>query len=198
MKELKFPLEFVFRVSTLSNDFRAMDADGRMIAYVKSKLFKFKEDVQIFNNQDKTEELYKIKANQWLDWSAAYGFKRADGSPLGKIARKGWRSLWKAEYDIIDQLDQQQYKIKEDNGWIKVIDSLIGEIPIVGFFTGYFFNPSYSVINQENNSVVKIKKQPSFFGRKFTVEKLVDIDKDDQERILLALMMMILLERRRG
>ncbi len=198
MKELKFPLEFVFRISTLSNDFRAMDANGRMVAYVRSKLFKFKEDVQIFDNQDKTNELYRIKANKWLDWSAAYGFKRADGSPLGRIARKGWRSLWKAEYDLIDQNDQQQYKIQEDNGWVKVLDSLLGEIPILGFFTGYLFNPSYSVLNLDGKAVVSIKKQPSFFGRKFIVEKLVDIDIDDQERIMLGLMMMILLERRRG
>jgi hypothetical protein len=64
--------------------------------------------------------------------------------------------------------------------------------------TGYFFNPSYAVTNLNGRKVVRIKKLPSFFGRKFEISKLEDIDKDDDERVILGLMMMILLERRRG
>ena len=114
------------------------------------------------------------------------------------MARKGWRSLWKAEYELIDQHEQPQYRIQEENGWVKVIDSLLGEIPILGMFTGYIFNPSYAVTNSDQEVIVRLKKLPSFFGREFTVEKLSEIDRDDQERIMLGLMMMILLERRRG
>lgn len=198
MKNIKFPVKLVFRISTLSNDYRVLDADGRVIAYVRQKMFKFKEDIQIFTDTDKSKLLYTIKADKWIDWSAAYAFKRADGSELGKIARKGWRSLWKAEYDLIDQFEAPQYKVKENNGWVKVFDSLLGEIPILGMLTGYLFNPSYNVLNNDNQPIVTIKKDPSFFGRKFTIEKRTDLDEDDQERIILGLMMMILLERRRG
>lgn len=198
MKSIQFPLKFVFRISTLSNDFRMLDANERVIGYVRSKLFKFKEDIQVFSDESKTELLYTIKANKWIDWSAAYNFKKADGSELGKVARKGMRSLWKAEYDLIDQNEQPQYKIQEANGMIKVFDAILGELPIIGIFTGYFFNPSYNVTDSSGRVVIKLKKDASFFGRKFSVEKLEDIDQDDQERILLGLMMMILLERRRG
>lgn len=198
MKSIQFPLKFVFRISTLSNDFRMLDANERVIGYVRSKLFKFKEDIQVFSDESKTELLYTIKANKWIDWSAAYNFKKADGSELGKVARKGMRSLWKAEYDLIDQNEQPQYKIQEANGMIKVFDAILGELPIIGIFTGYFFNPSYNVTDSSGRVVIKLKKDASFFGRKFSVEKLQDIDQDDQERILLGLMMMILLERRRG
>ena len=75
---------------------------------------------------------------------------------------------------------------------------MIGEIPVLGAFTGYLFNPTYNVTNKAGQIVVKLKKMPSFFGKEFELEKVADIDEDDKERVMLGLMMMILLERRRG
>jgi hypothetical protein len=46
--------------------------------------------------------------------------------------------------------------------------------------------------------VVNLKKKPSFFGKEFEIEKYLDIQADDEERVMLGLMMMILLERDRG
>ena len=74
----------------------------------------------------------------------------------------------------------------------------MGQVPVLGALTGYFFNPSYSVLDLNNKSIVRLKKEASFFGRKFKITKLDDIDADDEERIILGLMMMILLERRKG
>jgi hypothetical protein len=198
MKDLQFPINLTFNIGTLSNDFSATDANGHTIAYVKQKLFKLKEDISVYSNDSKTELLYKIKADRWIDWSAAYSITYADGTELGKVARKGWRSLWKAKYLLVDQHQKEQFTIEEENGWVKVWDSLLGEIPILGMLTGYFFNPSYAVTNLNGRKIVRIKKLPSFFGRKFEISKLEDIDNDDDERVILGLMMMILLERRRG
>lgn len=198
MKNLQFPLDFRFKISTLSNDFVATDATGHTVAYVRQKMFKFKEAVNVYADESKRELLYSIKANKWLDWSAAYGFTDASGAQLGKVARKGWKSLWKAQYLVIDQNNEQQYKIEEESAFTRFADGLLGEIPVLGFFTGYVFNPVYNVTDMQGNVVVKLKKNPSFFGRKFVVEKIKDVEQDDKERIMLSLMMMILLERNRG
>lgn len=99
---------------------------------------------------------------------------------------------------MIDQNSKLQYHVREDNAWVKVFDSLLGQLPVVGALTGYFFNPSYSVLDLNNKPVVQLKKEPSFFGRKFELSKLNEIDADDEERIILGLMMMVLLERRKG
>lgn len=198
MKNLLFPLELSFKIGTLANDFVAKDANGAMVAYVRQKMFKLKEDIEIFSDESKTRQLYRIKADQWLDWSAAYSFTNALNQPLGKIARKGWASLWKAHYDVIDQNEKLQYHIREENAWVKVIDGLIGDIPVLSFFTGYLFNPSYIVTDTQDNLIARLKKEPSFWGRKFSIHQLGDIDADDDDRIMLSLMMMILLERRRG
>ncbi len=198
MKNLKFPIKFVFKISSLANDFTAKDADGNTVAYVRQKMFKLKEDISIYADETKSQVNFQIKADKWIDFSAAYSFTNNEGVELGKIARKGWASLWKAEYELIDQNQQLQYHIREENGWVKVMDSLMGEIPILNFFTGYIFNPAYKVTNLNGETIARLKKEPSFWGRKFDVIKLKDFDKDDDERIILGLMMMILLERRRG
>ena len=198
MQNLQFPINFVFKVTTLANDFTATDAGGNVVAYVRQKMFKLKEDISIYTDESRTREIYRIKADRWLDFSAAYSFHDANGSEFGKIARKGWRSIWKAEYELIDQFSTVQYRIKEENGWVKVIDSLLGEIPILGIFTGYIFNPSYLVTNDKGQPIVRLKKEPSFFGRRFVIDKIGSMDNDDDDRIMLGLMMMILLERRRG
>jgi len=198
MKEIKFPIKLVFNISTLANDFTAKDINGKTIAYVKQKLFKLKEAITVYDNENKTNVNYKINADKWIDFSAAYSISDSKGNEIGKIARKGWASLWKAEYELIDQHKQIQYHIREENGWVKVFDSLLGEIPILGMLTGYFFNPTYKVTNLKNEIVIRLKKESSFFGRKFEIIKLLDFDNDDDERIILGLMMMILLERRRG
>ncbi|WP_299226379.1 hypothetical protein [uncultured Psychroserpens sp.] len=198
MKHLQFPISFTFHVTTLSNDFTAKDNSGKTVAYVKQKMFKLKEDISIYQDETKHNLTHKINADKWIDFSAAYSMKDASGKELGKIARKGWASIWKAHYEIIDQHQKLQYHIREDNAWVKVLDSVLGQLPIIGGFTGYLFNPSYTVTDLKGQAVCQLKKEASFFGRKFKLSKLKPIDNDDDERIILSFMMMVLLERRRG
>ncbi|QJP35788.1 hypothetical protein F0365_15955 [Nonlabens sp. Ci31] len=198
MNNLQYPITFSFKITTLSNDFTAKNASGQTIAYVKQKMFKLKEAITVYSDESKTQILFTIAANKWLDFSAAYAMFDKNNTEIGKIARKGWRSMWKAEYDIVDKNNQPQYKVQEANAWVRVADSLIGGIPVIGVFTGYLFNPTYHVTNKAGQIVVKLKKMPSFFGKEFELTKVADIDEDDKERVMLGLMMMILLERRRG
>lgn len=198
MQDIKFPVNFKFNITSLSNDFTATDASGKTIAYVRQKMLKLKEDIQIFSDPTKSRVIYNIKADRWLDFSAAYAFFDEDGKEFGKIARKGWRSLWKSEYEIIDESQKVQYTIREENGWVKVMDSLIGQIPIISMFTGYLFNPTYMMTNTNAQEMIRLKKLPSFFGRNFELTKLSELDADDDDRVMLGFMMMLLLERRRG
>ena len=108
------------------------------------------------------------------------------------------KSIWKAHYEIFDEDGAQEYSIGELNPWAKVMDSVLGEIPIVNFFTGYLANPKYGLKSPEGKLVARLSKEPSFFGRRFNLEKIEELEEGDSERMLLALMMMMLLERRRG
>lgn len=198
MNQLTFPLQLTFKISTLSNDFVAQDANGSTIAFVRQKMLRLIEEVQVFNNESRTELNYTIRANKWLDFTATYTFTNRAGYETGRLVRKGWSSLWKAHYEIYDEKSQQDLLIREENPWAKVFDSMLGEVPILGFFSGYLFHPSYIVTRPNGTEVVRLTKIPSFFGRKFTIDKLDKFETGEEERVLLGLMMLILLERRRG
>lgn len=198
LTKLEFPISFHFRIGTFANDFIAKDASGRTIAYVRQKMFKLKEAIMIYSDESKTELLYQIKADRWIDFNANYAFSDSKGAMIGSVGRKGMKSIWKASYQIFDSGKNLDFNIREENPWAKVFDSLLSEVPLVGLFTGYLFHPRYAVTNAQGAAIACLSKESSFFGRKFRVDKLADIDSRDGERILLGLMMMILLERRRG
>lgn len=199
LQNLNYPLDFKFKISTISSDFNITDRLGNDVAYVRQKLFKLKEDVVVFNNPTKTQELFRIRADRWLDFNASYGISDPAGNQsYGRLTRKGMRSIWKAHYDILDNGGHAKFSISEDNAWVKVLDGLISEIPVVGMFTGYFLNPTYSVKDISGREFFKLKKIPSLVGRRFTLDRLVDIDDSDESLVILSLLMMVLLERSRG
>lgn len=199
LKNLNYPLDFKFKITTLSSDFNITDRNGNYVAYVRQKMFKLKEDVIVFNDETKSQELFRIKANQWIDFNASYAITDLQsGKIFGNLSRRGMRSLWKSQYDIADKTSATKYQINEDNGWIKVLDGIIGEIPVVGMLTGYFLNPSYTVKDNAGKEYFKLKKMPSLFGRKFQLDRIIDINDEDESLVVLSFLMMVLLERERG
>jgi hypothetical protein len=197
-RDFKFPIMFEFKIGTLANDFTAKDANGNTIAYVKQKMFKLKEAISVFSDESKTDVLYTIAADRVIDFNASYAFKNKSGVELGKVGRKGRKSLLKAHYDIFDKSNQQDYIITEENPWAKVGDALLGEVPVLGMFTGYLCNPKYIVKDSNEQIIARLTKEASFFGRRFKLEEVGKLKAGDDERIMLSLMMMSLLERRRG
>jgi len=197
-KNFNYPITFEFKISTLANDFTAKDASGNTIAYVKQKMFKLKEAINVFSDESKLETLYTIAADRIIDFNACYAFKNTNGIELGKVGRKGRKSLLKAHYEIFDKSNNLDYTISEENPWAKVGDAVLGEIPLLGMFTGYLFNPKYIVKDTNDQIIARLSKEPSFFGRRFKLEEVGRFKDEDGERIMLSLMMMSLLERRRG
>lgn len=193
-----YPLQLQFNIATFHNDFTATDAIGNVRAYAKQKMFKFKEHVQIFSDTQQTELKYEIRADKWLDFNTSYTFTDASGKNLGRVVRKGWKSLWKAKYLLFDEQDNQDLEINEQNAWVKVLDGIFSEIPVLGMFTGYVFNPSYTIKRPDGTVVSILKKESSFFGRRFSISSEAMFEKGEEDRVLLGSMMMLLLERRRG
>lgn len=195
---MNYPLNFVFKKLALTNQIYIREANGNLLGYVKQKMFKLKEDINIFADEAQTQLRFNIKADRIIDFAAKYNFTDAGGRNLGAIKRQGMRSIWRANYEILNANDNQILRIHEENGWIKVIDSLIGELPVVGLFTGYMFNPTYLVERMDGTAIARLKKTPAFLEGRFELSPLVQMSQEEETLSILGTLTMTLLERGRG
>ena len=194
---MNYPLQLSFEILSVARKVSVIDATGNLSFFVKQKMFKLKESVTVFADVDQKLPLYELKADRVIDFSANYHLTDARGSHVGSVRRKGMKSIWRARYDIVNG-SGHPLTIQEANPWIKVCDALFCELPIVGMFSGYVFHPEYLVARHDGTTVMRLKKEPAFFQGKFSIEKLGAVSEDEETRILLSLIMMVLLEKQRG
>ena len=195
---MDFPLQLKFKKIALSPQITVTDAAGRLLFYVKQKAFKLKEAVTVFADVEQTQPLYTINADRVLDFSARYHINEASGFSLGTLQRKGRRSLWSAHYEVL-RGGGQVMQIREENPWVKVGDALFGELPVVGMFSGYVFNPAYLVTRADNGApLMRVKKEAAFLEGSFSISRTGELSENDERLAVLSVLMMVLLEKRRG
>ncbi|MBA4124778.1 MAG: hypothetical protein H0X72_20230 [Acidobacteria bacterium] len=195
---MNYPIELTFKLLALASQIYIRDANGNLIGYVKQKLFKLKEDINVFADESQTKLLFNIKADRIIDISARYNFTSSSGQFIGSIKRQGMRSIWKAHYEISDANNQQVLQISEENAWTKVFDALVGEVPVVGMFSGYLFNPAYIMSRTDGSPIICLEKQPAFFESKFLLTPQAQLSDNQESLVLLGSLMLTLMERRRG
>lgn len=196
---MNYPLKLTFKLWALAPQIFVKDPQENVVLYVKQKLFKLKEKITVFGDANQQTPLFYIQADRIIDFSARYNFSDVSGRSLGSVKRKGWKSFWKAHYDIFaPNSDVPFMSIHEENPWVKVFDSLFAEIPVIGLFTGYVFNPKYLVSRSDGRIVMHLQKEPAFLSRIFSIKKVDSMTDAEEKTALLSLLMMILLERQRG
>jgi len=194
---LNYPLTLSFKAISFGRQASVVDASGQMVAYVRQKALKLKEDVTIFSDDSQQRPLYRVSADRVFDYNANYGIKTPEGTPVGSLRREGARSFLKATYRISDAQGGDIGVIHEENGWIKLADAAANQIPFVGMLSGYIFNPAYLVEVQGTN-VLYLKKRPAFLEGKFTLEKRGDVSDEMESLLLPSILMTAVLERERG
>ena len=195
---MDYPVKLNFKKIALAKQSTLTDANGNSIAYARQKILKLKEELEVFEDKTKAKRVCTIKANKIIDFNAAYNFFTENEQSLGSIQRKGLRSLWKATYLLNEANGNQYATIREEKPFAKVIDALLGEIPLVGLACNYIFNPSYIVTSEDGTELFRLTKSPSFWGALFKIDKLTEVTPDDETRCMMGLLMMVFLEKSRG
>jgi uncharacterized protein YxjI len=194
---MQYPLKLRFKLFSFSQQIAVRDAAGNSILYVKQRMFRFREKVEVFTDATLKRKLFDIAADRMIDFSANYSFTAADGQPWGGVRRRGMRSLWSTHYQIMED-GRVDMEIHEESPMKRFIEAILGEIPIIGLFFIYLLNPTYLISDANGKVVLRAVKKPSIFERYFEIEKLQETEADDELRALMALLMMVLLERSRG
>jgi len=199
LEGLQYPLKLSFKLLSFSSQATVTDANGKTVLHTRQKMFKFREHVEIFTDKSRATLLASIKANKVIDWSARYTSTDASGVPIGSVGRKGWRSIWRTHYEVFNPGDDvSDFTINEENPFAKFIDGIIGQIPIIGFLTGYFCHPRYLATRSNNQEAMRLTKQPAFWEGRFSIDKLSELDAREELNLILSYMMLVMLERKRG
>jgi uncharacterized protein YxjI len=91
-----YPLTLTFKIIALAPQIYVRDAAGQELLYVKQKLLKLRERIQVFADSSQSRQVSEINADRILDWSARYTFTDVGGAVLGAVRRRGAKSLWRA------------------------------------------------------------------------------------------------------
>lgn len=197
LSSIKYPLHLKFEITTLANDFTVKDNSGKTIFYVREKLLKIRDHVKVYSNTSKEVQLYDLVSNKLIDFQQTFTITNSKQQVIGKVRKKTFQSFVKVTYNIQNPNGELEYTIREKSALVRFFDSIFGELPIIGFFSGYVFHPQYFVKDANQRTVMKLEKKPSFWGRKFTIEKLTS-NPINEEQIILSLMLLILQQRGRG
>lgn len=132
--------------------FRIFDPAGNLCFFVNQKGFKLREDIRVYADENKTEELLLIQARNIVDISATYDiFDTRTNEKIGALQRKGIKSIIKDEWLILNNADVQIGLIQEDNMVLALVrrflsnlipqsfDGFIGETKVLAF--NQHFNP---------------------------------------------------------
>ncbi len=96
--------------------FHVYNSKGGLIGYSKQKAFKLKEDIRVFTDETQQSEYLSIQARKVVDFSASYDvIDSKTGEKLGALRRKGWASILRDSWEVLDGNDGVIGKIQEDS-----------------------------------------------------------------------------------
>ena len=95
-------------LSVICGKFEIFDPAGNVVLFSKQAAFKLREDIRLFTDESMTTELVSIKARKILDFAAAYDVvDTTTGHKVGGLKRKGWKSMFRDEWIIMDAYDRE-------------------------------------------------------------------------------------------
>jgi uncharacterized protein YxjI len=104
------------QVFALAGKFRFYDPSGNLVLFSEQKMFKLREDIRVYSDENKSQEVLMIKARQIIDFSAAFDVvDSTTGQKIGALRRKGLASLLRDEWEVLDVGDNVIGTLFEDS-----------------------------------------------------------------------------------
>jgi hypothetical protein len=164
------------QVFALAGKFRFFDPSGKLVLFSQQKMFKLREDIRVYSDESKAQEVLMIKARQIVDFSAAYDVvDSATGQKIGALRRKGLASILRDEWEILDVSDNVVGKLFEDS---------MGLALLRRFLSGLI--PQNYDITLGTNRVADLKQNFNPFSYQLNIDFSMDINHLLDRRIGLA------------
>jgi hypothetical protein len=96
------------------------------VLFSEQKMFRLREDIRVYSEESKSQEVLSIKARQIIDFSAAYDvIDTALNQKVGALRRKGLRSLLRDEWEVLDANDNVIGQLFEDSIGLALLRRLV-------------------------------------------------------------------------
>ena len=114
------------QVFALTGKFRVYDPAENLVLFSEQKMFRLREDIRVYSDETKSQEILTIQARSIIDFSAAYDVVDATtNEKVGVLRRKGWRSLLRDEWEVLDSNDQLRGMLFEDSVGLALLRRLL-------------------------------------------------------------------------
>lgn len=165
------------QVFALTGRFRIYDPNENLVLFSEQKMFRLREDIRVYADESKVQEVLTIKARQIVDFSAAYDvLDSTTGQKAGVLRRKGWRSMLRDEWELLDAGDQPIGMLFEDS---------MGRALARRFLLGTFFPQNYDVtIGTER--VADLRQRFNLFAYRLEVDFSMDAGRKLDRRLGIA------------
>jgi len=149
--------------------FTLSSLDGIVLAASEQKAFKLKEDIRVHEGSAAGVEILNIKADRVIDFSACYQVTDSNtGEHIGSLRRKGWSSIFRDAWEILDAQGIIRGRVTEDNPWKAAVRRFIEYAA--------FFLPQTFHIEVEGQVVGTMKQNFNPFVQKFAVDLTHDAE----------------------
>jgi uncharacterized protein YxjI len=128
------PMVNQYEVSTLGADEKSA---GEPICFVEQKRMKLKEDLRAFSDDSKTEEVFRIKAQQVWDPRAKYDVTDPAGQQIGQLRKVFGKSLLRSTWEIYDASGNEAASARERSLFVALFRRFVGFIPFIGGFADW-------------------------------------------------------------
>jgi len=96
--------------------FHIYSPGGALLGFCAQKAFRLKEDIRIYTDESKRVPLMSIRARAMIDFSAGYDIvDETTGESVGAARRKGFSSLLRDSWEVLDSSDHVLGQVKEDS-----------------------------------------------------------------------------------
>lgn len=114
------------QVFALTGKLRFYNPQEQLVLFSEQKMFKLREDIRLYADEKKSQEVLSIKARQIIDFSAAYDVvDSTSGQKVGALRRKGLKSILRDEWEVLDVNDQVVGMLFEDNMTLAMLRRLL-------------------------------------------------------------------------
>ena len=161
----------------LTGKFRFYDPAGRLVMFSEQKMFRLREDIRVYADESKTQEVLSIKARQILDFSAAYDVvDTALNQKVGALRRRGLQSILRDEWEVLDANDNVIGKLFEDS---------VGLALLRRFLLGSWLPQNYDITVGETR-VADLKQRFNLLRYELDVDFRMDTNRQLDHRLGLA------------